>query len=194
LGEGGPGRDEELGRRRRRFRGEKAGENGMIFCRWRRKSLNLNSEFLLEFSLCLSGSEVFGAMHRWKEIARVFSASFLWFLDLRRSEFDTRKKMKKTRDVENVDAATARKSRARTRTRKSWSTEEFVNGAHSRCCTRSARPCNRGGPPPRQSRRELAQPLPRSESEAVARGGSRSGGGGGFCNRRKEQQAWCTKT
>ncbi len=164
---------------------ERAGETGM-----------LNSEFLLEFSLCLWGSEVFGAMHRWKEIARVFSASFLWFLDLRRSEFDTRKKMKKTRDVENVDAATARKSRARTRTRKSWSTEEFVNGAHSRCCTRSARPCSRGGPSPRQFRRELAQPLPRSESEAVARGGSRSSGGGGgsFCNRRKEQQACCTRT
>jgi len=31
LGEEGPGRDEELGRRRRRIRGEKAGENGMIF-------------------------------------------------------------------------------------------------------------------------------------------------------------------
>jgi len=30
-----------------------------------------------------------------------------------------RKKMKKTRDVENVDAVTARKSRAKTRTRKS---------------------------------------------------------------------------
>ncbi len=33
LGEEGPGRDEKLGRRRRRIRGEKAGENGMIFFR-----------------------------------------------------------------------------------------------------------------------------------------------------------------
>jgi len=37
LGEGGPGRDEELGRRRRRIRGEKAGENGMIFLSLKKK-------------------------------------------------------------------------------------------------------------------------------------------------------------